>query len=952
MIELCVLGGLDLRGSEGEAVVPILAQPRRAALLAYLAVATPRGFHRRDKLLGLFWPERDSKHARGALRNALYFLRQSLGEGVVVSRGAEEVGLAADVVLCDAVAFEVALEEGRTEEALNLYRGDLLEGFLLSEAPEFERWLDLERERLRGRAAEAAWTLVEREEAGGNGVEAARWARRAVSFTPTNEVAFRRLLELLDRLGDRTGAIQEYEAFARRWQRDYGSELSPETQGLIASIREREAPVAGEYRDRHVEGRVGEALRSPEVGGTMAAKRLTARRRKMVAATVAGFVLLVLAVGAVLQNVDRSVFLFRPAAADFVSQEDCIVVAQFENETERPHFGLAVRTLVVTDIGQTPYVYVLGDERLRGTLELMRLPDTTRLDPHLALEIARRENCPAVVSGAVAPLGTGYSVTAAILETETGAVVAPLGETAADSTEIMSAVERLARLVRRHLGESLASIRRSEPLERVTTSSLEALELYSEADGPLWARADWAGAILRLERAVELDTTFATAYRRLGTAYTVARRGGGEPGRPHLLAWRFREHATERERLLIEAHFYMGRRWWDSTALYYEMGLERYPQPDYWSASLANFYYFVDRFEDALAMWLKVLETPRRLGYEWKYALDMAMGARALNRHGLADSALAIMRETIPPHMQGELIVTAAWNAYYAGDLGLVDSLAREMENDSRPTLARNGQRLRYGLAALHGRMDEALAALAAVDEPFVPGREAELGIYHIPIALFAADTPERALPYLDGARSRIPETELGMPFRHYRYLGRIALGYALARDTQSARELLAVQDSLVELEERSLENGLFNPIGLREYVRAVIALQEGRAEDAVQYFSQAKAADSGRLRWDRRALLADAHAALGNFDQAIAQYDTLTGTYRLNDRDKFWSFPLCPLAHERLGSLYLEVGDTVSAARHLGEFIELWKDADPELQPRVDAARRLLEQLSAEEAG
>jgi tetratricopeptide (TPR) repeat protein len=259
----------------------------------------------------------------------------------------------------------------------------------------------------------------------------------------------------------------------------------------------------------------------------------------------------------------------------------------------------------------------------------------------------------------------------------------------------------------------------------------------------------------------------------------------------------------------------------------------------------------------------------------------------------------------------------------------LVDSLARELEKDPRPGLALLGTDLRVLLAAMYGRMDEALALAAD-------------WLRFIELAWFVAGTPERALPYLDDARSQLT-LGTGRPFVEYRDVGFIAWGYALAGDVQSARELVAVQDSLVE-------NNDFNPIGSREYVLAVIALQEGRAEDAVQYFSRAKAAYYGHyLWWENRALLADAHAALGNFNEAIAQYDTLTGTYRLHDWDRYRYLQLLPLAHERLGSLYLEVGDTVAAARHLAEFIELWQDADPELQPRVESARRLLAQLAAE---
>ena len=126
MIEFHLLGSVNLKGPEGT-LRSVLAQPKRVALLAYLAVATPNGFHRRDKLLGLFWPESDQEHGRAALRKALYFLRQSLGEEVIVSRGDEEIGLAEGGLWCDAVAFEEALEAGDPEEALELYRGDLLD---------------------------------------------------------------------------------------------------------------------------------------------------------------------------------------------------------------------------------------------------------------------------------------------------------------------------------------------------------------------------------------------------------------------------------------------------------------------------------------------------------------------------------------------------------------------------------------------------------------------------------------------------------------------------------------------------------------------------------------------------------------------------------------------------------------------------------------------------------
>src|SRR5437870_13356038 len=208
MIEFRMLGTLNLTGAGARELPVPLAQPRRLALLAYLAAATPRGFHRRDSLLALFWPELDQSHARAALRQALHVLREELGANVLMSRGDDEVGLDFDVVRCDVAAFDCAVAAGRLTEALDLYRGELLEGFFISGAPEFERWQDDERRRLRETASRAAQALVEEAANGGELATAAIWARRALRLAPHDEGQLRRLLTLLDLLGDRAGALQ------------------------------------------------------------------------------------------------------------------------------------------------------------------------------------------------------------------------------------------------------------------------------------------------------------------------------------------------------------------------------------------------------------------------------------------------------------------------------------------------------------------------------------------------------------------------------------------------------------------------------------------------------------------------------------------------------------------------------------------------------------------------
>src|SRR6266446_227044 len=246
LVELRILGGLNLLGASGRELSSVLAQPKRVALLAYLVAATPRRLHRRDSLLALFWPELDQEHARAALRQALHGLRHALGDGVLVTRGDEDIGLDAERIRCDVVEFARAAEVGRLADALDLYRGDLLEGFFIRGAPEFEQWLEDERARLKAVALRSATQLAERSEGHGDLAEAAQWSRRALRIAPLDEPALRRLMKTLDRLGDRAGALEAYETFAKRLTTELEADPAPETLALAGAVRERVATLSSD----------------------------------------------------------------------------------------------------------------------------------------------------------------------------------------------------------------------------------------------------------------------------------------------------------------------------------------------------------------------------------------------------------------------------------------------------------------------------------------------------------------------------------------------------------------------------------------------------------------------------------------------------------------------------------------------------------------------------------
>jgi Tol biopolymer transport system component/DNA-binding SARP family transcriptional activator len=243
-VHLRTLGGVVLYGPDGTQVRPVLAQPKRLALLLYLAAAIPHGFHRKDKLLALFWPEWPDGRARRALNRAVYFLRQSLDRTVLLSRGDEEVAVAEERLWCDLVAFEHALDAGELEHALEVYAGDFAVGFFVDGLAEFERWVESERGRLRGRALAAALALAEREETRGELALASHWAQRATTLAPHDERAAQRHIGLLDRAGDRAGALRSYEELASRLRDDLGVEPSPETRVLEAAVRSRQEPIA------------------------------------------------------------------------------------------------------------------------------------------------------------------------------------------------------------------------------------------------------------------------------------------------------------------------------------------------------------------------------------------------------------------------------------------------------------------------------------------------------------------------------------------------------------------------------------------------------------------------------------------------------------------------------------------------------------------------------------
>lgn len=238
MIRLYTLGTTRLLDRNGHPMQRVLGQPKSLALLSYLAVSHPGAFHSRDHLLALFWPEQDEKHARWALNQVIHRLRAEVGSSIV-SRGSGAIGLSPGLLWCDAVALDEAFAREAWRDVVQIYRGEFLGGLHVAGCAELAQWLDAERLRLRKRASKAIWAEVDWLVTQGALQDAVALARDGVRLAPEEEPDVRRLIALLDQLGDRAGAVQAYLEYRDWLSENLEVEPAPETVAAIEAVKAR-----------------------------------------------------------------------------------------------------------------------------------------------------------------------------------------------------------------------------------------------------------------------------------------------------------------------------------------------------------------------------------------------------------------------------------------------------------------------------------------------------------------------------------------------------------------------------------------------------------------------------------------------------------------------------------------------------------------------------------------
>ena len=502
MFLLRTLGALDLQGPDGRELRPILAQPKRFALLIYLALANAQRYRRRDKVVALFWPDLDQEHARGALRQALRFLRRTLGEGVVLTRGEEDIGIDPAAVICDASAFEEACGAGLSDRAVELYQGDFLDGFFVSEAaPEFEQWVDEERDRLRHLATGALWALAAERRATHDPAGAVSLARRAVGLSPRDESEWAHLIRFLDEIGDRAGALAAYDEFARRLRQEFDAEPSPETQALLHSVRSRAARASAAPFDAPPAAATAIPGSAPGPAPPPAS-RPRWPSPPLIPLAAAGLVALAAYLVAFAAGHRPGLKPERVAVA-------VLPIEDLSGDTARAYMAEGMTDELITDLARIHAMEVIN----RRTMMAYRGSKKT------AREIARELGADAVVVGAVQYLGDTVHLSAQLVLGD--------GEQAAWAQSYDGSRGDLLRL-QREIARAVAERVRVAltPGERADLAAIAALDpevLDAYVRGRHWWNKRNGPALLRsivfFNQALDGNPTFAPAYSGMADAY-------------------------------------------------------------------------------------------------------------------------------------------------------------------------------------------------------------------------------------------------------------------------------------------------------------------------------------------------------------------------------------------------------------------------------------------------
>jgi tRNA A-37 threonylcarbamoyl transferase component Bud32/tetratricopeptide (TPR) repeat protein len=629
-------------------------------------------------------------------------------------------------------------------------------------------------------------------------------------------------------------------------------------------------------------------------------------------------------------------------AAGRFSTKAPVLIADFSTTNTDSSLGAVVSDAVRAGLGESPIISLVRPAAVAATLRLMRRPAASRLDLPLAREVAQRDGVQAIVDGTVTGVPGGYIITLRLVSADSGVELASFRESGDGPRGLIDAADKVTRVLRGRIGESFRSVQASPPLAQVTTSSLEALRAYSAGNRANNVENDPVKAVRLWREATRLDTSFAAAWSGLATGLSNLQAPQAGIDSALERAYRDRERLTDSERARVTASYFASGPHRDrgkAAALYTELARTgRDP-----AAFLVN-------AGEAVRTWRSYAqaESLNRAAVR----IDTVNAIALLNivqlqlDRGQVDSATATSA-LVARRMPGDRArgLMDAWISYAKGDLArtrtLTDSLARALD----PEYRQRGVVRKAQLSVLHGKLSDAdrlLREASAADSGDPLGLLADSLRLASTHAWFRGAN-DADVARIDAALARYPMRTLALADRPY---FEVATDYARGRRPDKARAIIAAyraevtDTALLRLQSADLHTAL-----------GEIALASNDARTAIAEFRRGDVGYDGKPATECGPCvefnLARAFDAANMTDSTIAAYERFINTPYFDRLEAVDALGLAG-AYKRLGELYEAKGAPARAATNYEKFVELWKNADPELQPLVSDVQGRVARLAA----
>ena len=597
-------------------------------------------------------------------------------------------------------------------------------------------------------------------------------------------------------------------------------------------------------------------------------------------------------------------------------QSASVVLADFENATGDKDFDSALDRAFQIDLEQSPFLDILTRATVQETLVQMRHKPDDPLTPELALEVCERNNAQVVLNGVISRLGDKYLLLVHASSCVSGKTVAGYKQEVASKEEVLQALDAAAGQVRRELGESAASLERFQtPIAQATTSSLDALQAYTQAlDASDRGEVDAEQRLF--QRAIALDPNFASAYEGLSIGY-YSRQDRVQAAQAIQKAYDLRAHTTERERFTIEIAY------------------NTYGSFD-WEAAVTAMSLFNETYPNNASNWFSLSRMYTQLGRTQEAVEAGEYGYRLAPRSGTGAEILARAYERANRFADAKRVAEAAiadgkdrWGTHrILFEIAYLEHDAARMKSESdwgltHPELGQTLTDLGF-VAADQGKLREAVSYFNRSREEAIKSGDADFG--------------DAALMYLAGIQIEYGDPAGAAASLKQMREDRIEPG-TTAFFKADLGDLAAAQRLLTEISSTGTRNTLHVYFD-QPMLRALIALKSQKPAEAVEDLEPARKyqmRDYGVIYQRARA-----EVEAGMLDQAAGDCRLILANPGL---EPIW--PGYVLSHLRLAQVLALQGKTDPARAEYEVFLNQWKDGDPQM-PLLLQARQEYAKLQA----